>query len=174
MSIEAMKQALEALETLARYENPETKIQVRKPKDGGPIVTMYPHKVASDAAQSLRQAIEQAEKQEPTEDMVLAFRGASGLGTEDAIDALRDVLAVMPLYTTPQPQQEPVKMVAYNCLCGRIMKFESVNGIVAPQREWVGITTEEMEKSKPPLSNDAIVWELAVEWAEAKLRSKNT
>ncbi len=57
MTIEAMKQALEALEILARYENPETRIQVRKPKDGGPIVTMYPHKVASDAAQFLRQAI---------------------------------------------------------------------------------------------------------------------
>lgn len=54
-----MRQALEALETLARYENPETRIQVRKPKDGGPIVTMYPHKVASDAATALRAAIEQ-------------------------------------------------------------------------------------------------------------------
>jgi hypothetical protein len=64
MSIEAMKQALEALEMLARYENPETKIQVRKPKDGGPIVTMYPHKVATDAADALRTAIEQAETQE--------------------------------------------------------------------------------------------------------------
>ena len=64
MRIEAMKQALEALEMLARYENPETKIQVRKPKDGGPIVTMYPHKVAADAADALRTAIEQAEKQE--------------------------------------------------------------------------------------------------------------
>lgn len=62
MSVEAMKQALEALETLARYENPETRIQVRKPKEGGPIVTMYPHKVASDAAAVLRAAIEQAEK----------------------------------------------------------------------------------------------------------------
>jgi hypothetical protein len=57
MTREAMKQALEALETLARYENPETKIQVRKPKDGGPIVTMYPHKVASDAAANLRVAM---------------------------------------------------------------------------------------------------------------------
>ena len=65
MSIEAMKQALEALELLARYENPETRIQVRKPKDGKPIVTMYPHKVATDAATVLRTAIEQAEKQEP-------------------------------------------------------------------------------------------------------------
>ena len=58
MSIEAMRQALEALETLARYENPETRIQVRKPKEGGPIVTMYPHKVAFDAATALRAAIE--------------------------------------------------------------------------------------------------------------------
>ena len=58
MSIEAMRQALEALETLARYENPETRIQVRKPKEGGPIVTMYPHKVAFDAATAFRAAIE--------------------------------------------------------------------------------------------------------------------
>ena len=59
--IEAMKYALEALEMLARYENPETKIQVRKPKDGGPIVTMYPHKVATDAANAIRTAIAEAE-----------------------------------------------------------------------------------------------------------------
>lgn len=59
MSITAMKQALEALETLARYENPETKIQVRKPKGGGMIVTMYPHKVASDAAKVLRERLAQ-------------------------------------------------------------------------------------------------------------------
>jgi hypothetical protein len=67
MTIEAMKLALEALEMLARYENPETRIQVRKPKDGGPIVTMYPHKVATDAADDLRTAIAEAEKQEPHE-----------------------------------------------------------------------------------------------------------
>ena len=64
MSIEAIKKALEALEMLARHENPETRVQVRKPKDGGPIVTMYPHKVATDAANTLRTAIEQTEKQE--------------------------------------------------------------------------------------------------------------
>lgn len=81
--IEAARQALEALETC-----------------------MYPQQKQIQALTSLRQAIEQAEKHEPTEDMVLALRGASGLGTEDAIDALRDVLAVMPFYTTPQPQRE--------------------------------------------------------------------
>jgi len=62
MSIDAMKQALEALELLARYENPATRVQVRKPRDGGPIVTMYPHKIASEAAVALRAAIEQAQE----------------------------------------------------------------------------------------------------------------
>ena len=61
---ELMQQALEALELLARYENPATKIQVRKPKDGGPIVTMYPHKVATEAAAPLRERLAQPE-QEP-------------------------------------------------------------------------------------------------------------
>ena len=56
---EIMQQALEALELLARYENPATKIQVRKPKDGGPIVTMYPHKVATEAAAPLRERLAQ-------------------------------------------------------------------------------------------------------------------
>jgi len=41
-------------------------------------------------------------------------------------------------------------------------------------REWVGLTDEEVEASKPTLSNDAVVWELAVEWAEAKLKELNT
>ena len=54
---ELMQQALEALELLARYENPATKIQVRKPKDGGLIVTMYPHKVATEAAAPLRERL---------------------------------------------------------------------------------------------------------------------
>ena len=42
------------------------------------------------------------------------------------------------------------------------------------KKPWVGLTEEEIHESKPPLSNDAVVWELAVEWAEAKLREKNT
>ena len=58
---ELMQQALEALELLARYENPATKIQVRKPKDGGLIVTMYPHKVATEAAAPLRERLAQPE-----------------------------------------------------------------------------------------------------------------
>jgi hypothetical protein len=96
MTIEAMKQALEALELLARYENPETKIQVRKPKDGGPIVTMYPHKVATDAADVIRTAIAEAEKQEP-----VAWMDASetALSWENYLDGMK------PLYTTPPAAQ---------------------------------------------------------------------
>lgn len=61
---ELMQQALEALELLAWYENPATKVQVRKPRNGGPIVTMYPHKVATEAAAPLRERLAQPE-QEP-------------------------------------------------------------------------------------------------------------
>jgi hypothetical protein len=81
-----------------------------------------------------------------------------------------------PLYTTPQPQQEPVKMVAYNCLCGRIMKFESVNGIVAPQREWVGLTDEEIALVCAECAASAHNWnDISFAHAiEAKLKEKNS
>jgi len=64
---QAAQQALEALEALARYENPQTRIQVRKPKDGVTIVTMYPHKVATDTANALRTALEQPEQEPVTQ-----------------------------------------------------------------------------------------------------------
>jgi hypothetical protein len=56
---EIMRQALDALELLARCEHPLTKIQVRKPRDGGSIVTVYPHQVATDAAEPLRERLAQ-------------------------------------------------------------------------------------------------------------------
>ena len=51
MSIEAMKQALEALEMLAKWEHPASKITTKT----GHI---YPHHVAANAATALRAAIE--------------------------------------------------------------------------------------------------------------------
>jgi hypothetical protein len=56
---ELMQQALEALELLAWCENPATRVQVRKPRNGGSIVTVYPHKVATDAAAPLRERLAQ-------------------------------------------------------------------------------------------------------------------
>jgi hypothetical protein len=74
----------------------------------------------------------------------------------------------------------PVKMVAYNCTCGKTMKFESEHGIVAPQtRPWVGLT----EDDKKQIAREADYhWEMtAGEYAErigqlteAKLKEKNT
>ena len=96
---ELMQQALEALELLARYENPATKIQVRKPKDGGPIVTMYPHKVATDAAAPLRERLAQPE-QEPYGYFQFDLR-------LDAWVQNRDSNKGVAFYTAP-PQRKPL------------------------------------------------------------------
>jgi len=60
---ELMQQALDALELLAWCENPATRVQVRKPRNGGSIVTVYPHKVATDAAAPLRERLAQPEQE---------------------------------------------------------------------------------------------------------------
>ena len=86
------------------------------------------------------------------------------------ITAIKEALA--------QPEQEPVKMVAYNCFCGRTMKFESVHGVVAPQRTWVGLEGEEIrnlweEATKPDRSTMTMVTSFAKS-IEAKLKEKST
>lgn len=52
--------------------------------------------------------------------------------------------------------------------------------VYAPKREWVGLTVEERD-GKRVLENGLLfnsaevqVWEIAVEWAEQKLRERNT
>ena len=81
--------------------------------------------------------------------------------------------------TPPQPEQKPVAKVDANdegywaeILPDRSVKVGQLLYATPPQRTWVGLTNEEIHESKPPLSNDAVVWELAVEWAEAKLKEK--
>jgi hypothetical protein len=85
--------------------------------------------------------------------------------TLEAITAIKEVLA---------QEQEPVKMVAYNCFCGRTMKFESVHGVVAPQRTWVGLTDDEIAQGWKESWVTEQAWQSAVWWAEAKLKEKNT
>ena len=209
MSIEAMKQALEALEILARYENPETRIQVRKPKDGGPIVTMYPHKVALDAAQSLRQAIEQAEKQEPVAWMTInAYGEEDDIHYENPEGHLPEGWTYKPLYTHPpqarQTQDEPLGY--WNAVEGWVELPEEDNKPAAwvepefwehlervncgtayrlpeegrqplytapqPQREWVGLTDEEIDKT-----HETQVWDARRSYARAieqASKEKNT
>ena len=98
-----------------------------------------------------------------------ALEAPSPMGQYKAITAIKEALA--------QPEQEPVKMVAYNCTCGRTMKFESVHGVVAPQRTWVGLTDEEIadcaEKMEASDPTDSF-WREFFRGIEAKLKEKNT
>ena len=64
----------------------------------------------------------------------------------------------------------PVKMVAYNCKCGRTMKFESEHGVIAPQRTWVGLTDEDKQK----LVAEHHDWESLYFAVQAKLKERNT
>ena len=71
----------------------------------------------------------------------------------------------------------PVKIVQYNCTCGKTMKFESEHGVIAPQRTWQGLTDEEIIDVIHPLvmadmSDQATDYEIA-RAIEAKLKEKN-
>ena len=65
-----------------------------------------------------------------------------------------------------QPEQEPVKLVSYNCKCGRTMNFESDHGVVAPQRK--PLTDEELFKlwlKVPAETEDRFAFARAIEAA---------
>ena len=150
MSIEAIKQALEALETC-----------------------MYPQQKQMQAITSLRQAIEQAEKQEHAEQ--LAKQGwqyfeCPACGSEGAKGFLK-------------PVQEPVAWVNWCAATAkRSVSFECESELASqplyttpqPQRQWVGLTTDEMKQVadryhlKPP--NVPVAFRVI----EAKLKEKNT
>jgi hypothetical protein len=64
----------------------------------------------------------------------------------------------------------PVKIVQYNCTCGKTMKFKSEHGVIAPQRTWVGLTKDEVEILSYKAEGNT--W-TAIELANAKLKEKN-
>jgi hypothetical protein len=74
-------------------------------------------------------------------------------------------------------KQEPVRIMGFDCVCGRRMVVSAEQGVVqAPQRTWVGLTDEEIQECY----NDAykIVQGRRLENAfyktiEAKLKQKN-
>jgi hypothetical protein len=149
MSIEAMKQALEALE----YDNPSGR---------------------SATINKLRQAIEQAEKQEP-------FAVAWVLDGELFWPSEYEVISqagdkAIPLYTSPvhasDISAERVDETAKDrhelagtmpISNGGVATRTPSSFISPPKREWVGLTDEEKET--------ATGW--SVEHIEAKLKEKN-
>ena len=67
----------------------------------------------------------------------------------------------------------PVKVVAYDCTCGRKMYFESDRGVIGPKREWVKLTPEEEEEIITKTHSGA-GWRFYIRETEAKLKEKNT
>ena len=127
-----------------------------------------------------------AQEQEPVAWMYQEYRDDDQFGWRDEIlftPPPNDPIYfrnITPVYTHPpqRTEQEPVKIVQYNCKCGRTMKFESVHGVVAPQRTWVGLTGEEQSFVYSNLHNATSridsFWVDFANAIEAKLKEKNT
>jgi hypothetical protein len=67
------------------------------------------------------------------------------------------------------------------CMCGEPWRLESVHRKKSPcfdyiEREWVGLTDEEIKRAPHHMVDGAYHYSFkqGAEWAEAKLRSKNT
>jgi hypothetical protein len=126
MSITAMKQALEALEICAVRQDHQ----------------WHGLQQVSIAKAALRQAIEQAEKQEP---VVWMYQDKSTheVRFQKHMRSFVDHGATYetPLYTTPQPQRE------LNCVCGAVWEGDEMV-CVPHKREWVGLMDEEVVRIK--------------------------
>ena len=95
-----------------------------------------------------------------------AFEVATTPLARDRQEVLRAITAIKEALAQPAP----VKIFQYNCLCGRMMKFESEHGVIAPQRTWVGLTDKELEEfSDAKLGS----YDLCLE-VEARLKERNT
>ncbi len=193
MSIDVMKQALEALEMLAKWEHPASNITTKTGR-------IYPHRVAVDAADTLRTAIEQAEKRwsefnETTKrniqhaDWYLSTHSAPepvgvvkvlplGEGHKpmhwaDWTDADNPPPEDTPLYTTPPAA--PVQERNFCERCGKRLGDGHIHTCTPPEapRQWIGLTEEEHTQIAVDagcMSSDWVFYGAAVERA---LKEKN-
>ena len=145
--IEAMKQALEALEDIVKWYGVRDKNDVMMPSlNQNPEI-----KESMDAITTLRQAIAEAEKQEPVawihKDEETGYRALEW--KQDAI-GYRGIWKKIPLYTNP------------------------------PKREWVGLTDKDILDALQPHYEEWEASELLdlssedYKLIEAKLKEKNT
>jgi len=157
MSIEAMKQALEALDA-------------------------YSWEQVDSARAALRQAIEQAEKQEPVAWIEHEWSGTGlrHLHFERHEASLRDEVVNpiwTPLYTTPQPQQEPVAWQDTR----KTWVDVPLKNVLKEKREWDGLTDEDIEQSYEKTGHyqtlrpqDRFAVFALARAIEAKFKEKNT
>ena len=183
MSIEAMKQALDCLQAAYNLQQIDDLIP--------------PHAPVKQAITSLRQAIAnealnrmaenarelgldyepvQAEKQEPV---------AWNLGVPPLYSEMKDGETISVEYTTPPaaPVQKPIehltaafRALAPHCTMHDIARFREVcrNVLAIPptaQREWVGLTDEEVWSACDGVDGSVPRYAKAI---EAKLKEKNT
>lgn len=164
MSIDVMKQALEALEEAC----------------GGRCNAEYNPCQQRKAAHALRTAIDAAEKQEPVAlewDEVFDAAAAAYCRSEASRKALRLCF---------QTRQHTTQ-ISIGWTANELMAFAKTIAYVcttppAAQREWIGLTDEEIEKGRdqtfsinnPYCPCDSKTMRKAVRWAEAKLKEKNT
>ena len=153
MSIEAMKQALEALENSVdlvvedayNAEQLYGNYPTRQGKVGGLKILAEAHKKAITA---LRQAIEQAQKQEPVAWMYQEYCEDAQFGWRDEIQFVQPpddpnyFRYIAPVYTSP------------------------------PQRTWVGLC--EQERNDIEDACEMMIGKPAFDAIEAKLKEKNT
>jgi len=153
MSITVMKQALEALEKC-----------------------IYPQQKQFKAITALRQAIEQAEKQEPVAWMVRDSIDGSWYpcAFENPAGAIKG--ESKPLYAVPQQaeKQEPVTWdggcVLGHCGCpDGCDRSGCCRANLAPRKEWVGLTELEIKHYNSRLSGSGVAQKI-----EEKLRERNT
>jgi len=191
MSIEAMKQALDLLEVCNGAEIVEG-------------VIIYTDKEIT----ALRQAIEQAEKMEPVGRVVSAnceyatvqwLRQTSEVGGGDPKNSRSWPIAGDAVYTTPQPQQDAWKNAAirlgeelssvgpdgyYNMTAEQWLSWaldqqpHGKHSLPQPQREWVGLTEEEIAKvcgfGQFTSYSTQLTLSAVARAIEAKLKEKNT
>jgi len=145
MSIEAMKQALEALDSLARYADTcELFLKETHPGKAHSLRERVTNSI--DAITSLRQAIAEAEKQDDELQKVhsaLACAIWDRMEVEELLFKLTGV-KLIPKSNTPQ------------------------------QRTWVGLTDEEMQACNLDDNGWMVDRETAKRNVEAKLKEKNT
>ena len=72
------------------------------------------------------------------------------------------------LDTASAVKQEPVRIMGFDCVCGRRMEVSAEQGVVpAQQRTWVGLTGLEQKELMAMTARDAVFA------TEAKLKEKN-
>ena len=160
--IEDMKQWLEALnETVKFFDGVDLNNSFNPP------TAKWAHNVRADALwsiTSLRQAIEQAEKQEPVEYQIKILGERWTHCAKHIYNPSNSNTRA--LYTTPQPQQKRK--------CDNCGEFGAC--CQQPQREWVGLMDEEIALVCAECAASAHNWnDISFARAiEAKLKEKNS